>query len=165
MEYEYFESTFEDIYDIWNEGLWHDRVSKIESRSSLSFDLKLWNRYSHIRITKHKKRIWEYKPTFWAVRENEKIIGVNSGCKTNDNTYRSRGLYIFPEKRGQGISRMLLKLTIETAKKEECEVIWTIPRKTALPAYESVGFNKIGGWIDKGKFEYGPNCIAIKQIL
>tara|TARA_B110000114_G_C14952872_1_gene341063 strand:+ start:160 stop:309 length:150 start_codon:yes stop_codon:yes gene_type:complete len=33
-----------------------------------------------------------------------------------------------------------------------------------MTAAESVGFNKIGGWIDEG-FEFGPNCIAIKQIL
>ena len=32
------------------------------------------------------------------------------------------------------------------------------------PAYESVEFNKIGGWIDRG-VEFGPKCIAIKQIL
>ena len=59
---------------------------------------------------------------------------------------------------------MLLELTISTAKKENCLVIWTMPRKSALPAYESVGFRKIGGWIDEG-VEFGPNCIAIKQIL
>jgi len=162
--YEYLQTTFDNIYDLWNEGLWPNRVSKIEDRSALSFDVILWKKYGNISITKQRERIWEYKPTFWVVRENNKIIGVNSGFKTNENIYRSRGLYVIPEKRGQGISRMLLKLTIETAKKEECEVIWTMPRKSALPAYESVGFNKIGGWIDEG-VEFGPNCIAIKQIL
>ena len=59
---------------------------------------------------------------------------------------------------------MLLKLTISTAKKENCAVIWTMPRKDALFAYESVGFQKIGKWIDDG-VEFGPNCIAINQIL
>ena len=162
--YEYLQTTFENIYDLWNEGLWPNRISKIEDRSALSFDVPLWKNYGNVSITKQRERIWEYKPTFWVVREDNEIIGANSGFKTDDRVYRSRGLYVVPEKRGQGISRMLLKLTIETAKKEECGVIWTMPRKSALPAYESVGFNKIGGWIDEG-VEFGPNCIAIKQIL
>ena len=162
--HEYFETTFEDIYDLWNEGLWPCRVSKIEDRSALSFDFNLWRNFQNISITKQRKKIWEYKPTFWAVRQDNKIIGVNSGFKTNVDTYRSRGLYVIPEKRGQGVSNMLLKLTISTAKKENCAVIWTMPRKDALFAYESVGFQKIGKWIDDG-VEFGPNCIAINQIL
>ena len=59
---------------------------------------------------------------------------------------------------------MLLKLTINSAKQEECRIIWTMPRKDSLFAYENVGFRKIGGWIDKG-VEFGPNCIAINEIL
>ena len=97
-------------------------------------------------------------------KTGDKLIGVNSGFKTSNDIYRSRGLYVIPKKRSQGISRMLLKLTIETAKKENCRVIWTMPRQSALIAYESVGFQKVGGWIDD-EFEFGPNCIAIKQIL
>ena len=162
--YEYFETTFEEIYDLWNEGLWTNRVSKIESRSSLSWDARLWGEYGNISITKQKERIWKYEPTFWAARSEGKLIGVNSGFKTNDDLYRSRGLYVSPEHRGMGVSKMLLKLTINSAKQGGCRIIWTMPRKSALPAYESVGFHKIGGWIDEG-VEFGPNCIAINELL
>ena len=161
---EYFETTFDEIYDLWNEGLWPNRVSKIESRSSLSWDARLWEGYGNISITKQKETIWKYEPTFWAARSEGKLIGVNSGFRTNVNIYRSRGLYVNPEYRGEGVSKMLLKLTINSAKQEECRIIWTMPRKSALFSYESVGFRKIGGWIDKG-VEFGPNCIAINQIL
>jgi GNAT superfamily N-acetyltransferase len=162
--YEYFETTFEEIYDLWNEGLWTNRVSKIESRSSLSWDARLWEGYGNISITKQKERIWKYEPTFWAARSGGKLIGVNSGFKTKDDIYRSRGLYVSPEHRGVGVSKMLLKLTINSAKQGGCRIIWTMPRKSALPAYESVGFHKIGGWIDEG-VEFGPNCIAINELL
>ena len=161
---EYSETTFEEIYDLWNEGLWPNRVSKIESRSSLSWDARIWEGYGNISITKQKETIWKYEPTFWAARSEGKLIGVNSGFRTNVNIYRSRGLYVNPEYRGEGVSKMLLKLTINSAKQEECRIIWTMPRKNSLFAYENVGFRKIGGWIDKG-VEFGPNCIAINEIL
>ena len=157
--YEYFETTFEKIYDLWNEGLWPGRVSKIEHMSALK-----WENCGNSKITKDRSIFDKYDPTFWAVREDDEIIGVNSGFRTSDDIYRSRGLYLIPEKRGEGLSRILLKLTIETAKKQECRTIWTMPRKSALVAYESVGFRKIGDWIDEG-VEFGPNCIAIKEIL
>ena len=50
------------------------------------------------------------------------------------------------------------------AKKENCRIVWTMPRKSALFAYENVGFHKIGKWIDEG-VEFGPNCVAINEIL
>ena len=120
--------------------------------------------YGNISITKQKETIWKYEPTFWAARSEGNLIGVNSGFKTNDDIYRSRGLYVSPKYRGEGVSKMLLKLTINSAKQEECRIIWTMPRKDSLFAYENVGFRKIGGWIDKG-VEFGPNCIAINEIL
>lgn len=106
---EYSETTFEEIYDLWNEGLWPNRVSKIESRSSLSWDAELWEGYGNISITKQKDTIWKYEPTFWAAKSDGKLIGVNSGFKTNDNIYRSRGLYVSPEHRGHRVSNMLFK--------------------------------------------------------
>ena len=162
--YEYFETSFEEIYDFWNEGLWPNRISKIEDRSALFLNWDLWKNFGNISITKQRKKIWEYEPTFWAVREENKIVGVNSGFRTDEKVYRSRGLYVTPEKRGAGLSKMLLKLTIATAKKENCRIVWTMHRKSALLANENVGFHKIGKWIDEG-VEFGPNCVAINEIL
>ena len=161
--YEYFETTFEDIYNLWDKGLWPNRVSKIMPMNTLSWTAWYWEDFGKIEVTKDQN-ILLFEPTFWAIRDGKEIIGVNSGFRTNEDIYRSRGLYVKPEKRGKGLSKLLLKLTIETAKKEECRTIWTMPRKSALTAYESVGFRKIGGWIDKG-VEFGPNCIAIIELL
>jgi GNAT superfamily N-acetyltransferase len=162
--YEYFQTTFEKIYDIWDEGLWPGRVSKIEHMSALKWNPGMWEDCCNISVTKDRSIFDKYEPTFWVVREDDDIIGVNSGFRTSDDIYRSRGLYVKPEKRGEGLSKMLLKLTIQTAKIEECRIIWTMPRKDALFAYESVGFRKIGGWINK-TVEFGPNCIAINELL
>jgi hypothetical protein len=39
-----------------------------------------------------------------------------------------------------------------------------MPRKTALLAYNKVGFKMIGDWFDEG-VEFGPNCLAIMKLL
>ena len=62
--------TFEDIYDTWDKKLWPNRVSKIESRSSLFWDARLWEGYGNISISKQKKKIWQYEPTFFCIRDN-----------------------------------------------------------------------------------------------
>ena len=69
VEYDYFETTFENIYDLWSEGLWPGRVSKIEDRSALSFNYNMWENYKNISITKQRKLIWENEPTFWAAKQ------------------------------------------------------------------------------------------------
>ena len=128
----------------------------------MDIDLKLFNKvvFEFLKTTDYPIGKLDEFPLI----ENDEIIGVNSGFRTSDDIYRSRGLYLIPEKRGEGLSNMLLKLTIQTAKQQECKIIWTMPRKDALFAYESVGFRKIGGWIDK-TVEFGPNCIAINELL
>ena len=40
--------------------------------------------------------------------------------------------------------------------------MWTVPRKSAMPAYQSVGFVQQSDWFDDGQF--GPNCIASKYL-
>ena len=41
VEYDYLETTFENIYDLWSEGLWPGRISKIEDRSALSLNYNI----------------------------------------------------------------------------------------------------------------------------
>ena len=157
-------NTFEDILPYWTNELWVGRVSKIEHMSSLKWNSYLWFMHGNVEITKDHSIFDKYTPTFFNVKVGDEIIGVNSGFKTDDKIYRSRGLWVKPEHRGNGHSKTLLKQTIEQGRKEGCTYIWTMPRKTALPAYESVGFNKIGGWIDE-KVEFGPNCIAMRKLI
>ena len=58
----------------------------------------------------------------------------------------------------------LEKKAILQGKKEECHWIWSLPRKTALPAYTRVGFKKRGKWLDKD-VEFGPNCLVTRQLI
>ena len=70
--------TFEDVLPIWNNDLWPNRISKIESRSALFWDVNEWTNFNNVSIIKKRKEIWEYEPTFFCIRDNNKIIGVNS---------------------------------------------------------------------------------------
>ena len=150
-------SSFEEIYPTWNDKLWPGRISKIESMSSLYWCFPN-------KIIKDGSIFEKYSPIFWVVKDNEKIIGVNSGFRTDKKVYRSRGLWVDPAYRRQGISQILLKQAILQGKKEECHWIWSMPRKSALPAYQKIGFKKRGKWLYEG-VEFGPNCLSTRQII
>ena len=156
-------SSFEEIYPIWHDKLWLGRISKIEPMSSLCWQLPN-------KIVKDSSIFESYSPTFWvvrdnwAVKDNKKIIGVNSGFRTDEKVYRSRGLYVDSAYRRQGISQILLRQAILQGKKEKCHWIWSMPRKSALPSYQKIGFKKKGKWLDEG-VEFGPNCLTTRQII
>ena len=156
--------TFDDVLPIWNKKLWPNRVSKIESRSALYWDVRQWIRFCNVSITKKQKEILKYEPTFFCIRDNNKIIGVNSGFKTEYKVHRSRGLYVNNLYRNQGLAQILLGSVVEQDKREECSWIWSLPRKTALPVYNKSGFIKVGDWIEEG-VEFGPNCLAVLKLL
>ena len=71
---------------------------------------------------------------------------------------------MYRDYRGQGLSAILLRQAILQGKKEQCHWIWSLPRKTALSAYQRVGFKKRGKWLDK-EVEFGPNCLATRQLI
>ena len=91
-------------------------------------------------------------------------MGVNSGFRTEEKVYRSRGLYVDLEYRCQGLSQILLREAMNQGKREDCHWIWSMPRKTALPAYQKIGFKKRGKWLEEG-VEFGSNCLATRQII
>ena len=157
INYECVVSTFEEIYDIWHDQLWPGRISKIESMSSL-----YWK--SPRTIIKDKTIFEKYTPSFWVIKHGDEIVGVNSGFKTEETIYRSRGLYVYPDYRGQGLSAILLRQAILQGKKEGCHWIWSMPRKAALPVYQRVGFKKRGKWLEE-EVEFGPNCLATRQLI
>lgn len=99
-------------------------------------------------------------PTFFGAFDGDNIIGVNSGYPI-DNQYRSRGLYVLPEYRRQGVAQMLLYATQEQGRKEKKKILWSMPRKEALPAYLKFGFRKVSGFSDR---EFGQNCFVVKTI-
>jgi len=145
--------TFDEIYPIWKNDLWPDRVSAIEPLNCMMF-MGGWD--SSVEQ--------KYKPVFFAYIDNGKILGVNSGFQTSEYTFRSRGIWVYPEHRSKGIAKHLLDAVVNYAKEETSAcIIWSIPRKTAFKAYEAVGFSRIGPWFDK-EMEFGPNCYAYMEI-
>ena len=151
------ESTFEEVYPIWNEKLWPERISKIESMSSL-----YWRAPRD--IIKDSSIFEKYIPTFFAIKEDNQIVGVNSGFRTDERIYRSRGVWVKEEYRSKGYGQVLLMQAIIQGKKENCHLIWSMPRKSALKTYVKVGFKKRGKWIDDG-VEFGPNCLVTRQLI
>jgi len=126
---------FDTAKEIWQTHLWPNRQSQIEPSSALCY---LTGKYNLENIT--------YEPTFFAYMMDNRIVGVNSGHRTVNSGYRSRGLYVFEEYRGKGIATKLLQSTIEQARKEQCIFIWSLPRHSAWPTYQRVGFELDTAW-------------------
>ena len=147
--------TFETICHIWQKHLWQNRVSPIETHSAMTwpydgnpieFDMDIFN----------------YNPSFFGVITNGRIVGVNSGHRTKDNIYRSRGIWVDPAFRKTGVAQLLFEMTEEQAMSEGCEMIWSIPRKTALPAYTKFGFMTVGDYF--GTETSDANIYVLKRI-
>jgi len=132
--------SFEQISDIWKEHLWPNRVSPIETHSAMT-----WPYQSN--PEEYDMNIFNYPALFFGVISDYKIIGVNSGHRTTDQQYRSRGIWVNPDHRRKGVSQMLFEATKDQAISEGCRMIWSIPRKTALPAYTKFGFETVGDYI------------------
>ncbi len=141
--------TFQEILPIWQDKLWPNRVSKIETHSAMTWP------YTHP-VQPYSMDVFNYPATFFGIFDQDKLVAVNSGHLTTQQEYRSRGLWVDPDYRGMGLAQIILLATINEAKKEGASMIWSIPRLTALPAYERVGFKTVGDRVDEG-VEFGPN--------
>ena len=132
--------SFEQISDIWQNKLWPNRTSAIETHSAMTWPFEG-------NPEQYDMNVFNYPATFWGVYIDNKLVGVNSGHKTTDTQYRSRGIWVDPEYRKQGIAQNLFLLTKHQAQIEKCEMLWSIPRKIALPAYTKFGFETVGDYI------------------
>ena len=99
------EITFEEILPFWKK-LWYPKED-IQKRSGT----RLLYGFNRSVITNNKIEV-----TYFGAEVDGKIVGVNSGYILTG--YRSRGLYVLPEYRRNGISQILLKATEEDAKKK-----------------------------------------------
>ena len=144
--------AYEEILEIWTNHLWPDRKSKIESNSAMVF------------LGGYDMKNMATTPSFFGFVENGKIIGVNSGHKCSDNSYRFRGVFVFPEHRNKGVGFNLIRGVIEQAKKENCDFIWGFPRKTSwdLGIYKKAGFELCSKWIPS---ETSANNAYCKLVL
>ena len=132
--------NFEKIKSIWQTKLWPNRTSAIETHSAMTWPFE--GNPDPINMD-----IFNYPATFWGAYLDNKLVGVNSGHKTTDKQYRSRGVWVDPEYRKRSLAQMLFLMTAHQAKVEGCEMLWSIPRKTALPAYTKFGFETVGDFI------------------
>jgi GNAT superfamily N-acetyltransferase len=128
------EITFDEIYKIWRNNLWPNRNSPIESNSAMIF------------LGGYTMDNMHTQPTHFGYFVNDVLVGVNSGHKCADNSYRSRGVYVFPEFRQQGIGKKLLVASIQKAIQEQCLFAWSYPKKTSWNTYVSAGYNLASDW-------------------
>lgn len=143
---------FDTVKTVWLENLWRDRTD-VKPVSSMVYN----------NLDVHDMSIYHtYTPTFWAVYDDNKIIAVNSGFRTEDELYRSRGIWVDYNYRGQSISKLLFSALENQAKLEGCLHMWSYPRKEAFPAYERYGFVRTSEWIEGNK--YGTNCYVLKNV-
>jgi GNAT superfamily N-acetyltransferase len=140
-----------DILPIWQQELWPERKSPIQPVSAMclgrTYDM------NNMLTT----------PTFFGFVKNDRILGVNSGHSCpGSNSYRSRGLWVNPRYRGQGIGQSLLQAAIEQGRKEGRTTVWSYPRKSSWPTYAAVGFKLESDWGPSETSDQNAYC-AIRQ--
>ena len=134
-----------DIQKIWCEQLWPNR-NDIEPQSAMLYK------------EGHDLKNFLFSPTFYGYYVDDQLVGVNSGHRCCDGSYRSRGLFVFPQYRNKGIATLLLKETINQSIKEGTSFIWSYPRKDSWRSYEKAGFTLSTDWY---KTETGYNAFCI----
>lgn len=143
-------TNFNVVYPIWRDKLWKGRRSKITPSSPIDY------------LGEFNYDIMKTYPIFLACYHNNKVVGVNSLLGTSNTYCRSRGIYIEEEQRLKGIGKAIMDTTIEIADSLCYEIIWSMPRKEALPFYLKCGFQQTTDFDDQ--YEFGPNCFVVKKI-
>jgi len=143
-------SNFDEIETYWYLYLWPQQ-EKIKSMSSMTYlggyDIQIYKKY---------------KPSFFVFEVEEEIIAVNSCHKSSDDEMRSRGLWVKPEYRKQGITYKLFEAIFNEALLQQCKFVWSIPRKTAFAAYQANGFIKTSNWFKTETSN--ANCYVRKTL-
>jgi len=138
--------SWPEIHKIWNTELWPNRTSAIEPNSAMlylnGYDISNMNQPA------------SFFGFFW----NNQLVGVNSGHKCSDGSYRSRGLWVNKQYRKQGIGTKLLFATIGQAKLESSVFVWSFPRQTSWATYKRAGFNLTSDWQPSETSEANAYC-------
>ncbi|MBX2988530.1 MAG: GNAT family N-acetyltransferase [Bdellovibrionaceae bacterium] len=141
--------AYEEIFPVWRNHLWPERQDPIESMSAMTFPSG---------IDAGVMRL--YKPSFFGIRHQGKLIAVNSGHLTSKFDYRSRGLYVDPEFRNQGLAQKLLDAAARQGASEGAILMWSYPRRSALFSYLNFGFLE-----SDISPESETNCYVWKRIV
>ena len=154
------EINFKEIKEVWEKELWPNKKNGVAKANEWT-----WH-WLQKELGKDKQMAKDAEPTFVGIRSNKELVAVNSCYHSNSkgifNYWRSRGLWVHPNFRGQKYSSTILTWCLEHAKLKGGHWMWTVPRQSAMPAYKSVGFTQESDWFDDGQF--GPNCIASKYL-
>jgi GNAT superfamily N-acetyltransferase len=141
---------FEDIIPGW-EKLWPGR--EYDPYSSMlrlgGYDPRIRDEYPYTCIAAYD---WDNKG---------KLVGVQLGHKSAKRDYRTRGLWVDPNSRGQGIAQMLFERMEMYAKTQAARYLWSFPRLSSLPAYMKAGYEPYG---EPVKAEYEQNVKAQKDL-
>jgi len=166
--YEIEEISWKEIKKVWEQHLWPEKKGGVKQTNNWKLTL---TPYSFTTIIKEGENPIKTNPYFFGIRVGGELVCVNSCFMTSsshpfsykeDSYWRSRGLWTSPNHRRKGLSFKILTHTVEFVSKHDATWLWTVPRESALPAYEKVGFVKKSDWFDDG--QYGPNCIASKYL-
>jgi len=141
---------WDTILPIWRDHLWKGRLTVIKPTNGLKF------------MGGYDNRVEEYSPIFVGAFLGDKLVGVNSGHATSKSEYRSRGIYVFPNYRGRGLSQQLFQGVEDQAKIEKKTILWSMPRASSVRSYEKFGFKIVSDYFDN--MEFGPNCYVVKEI-
>lgn len=138
--------SWPDIQQIWRNHLWPGRVSDITANSAMVF------------LGGYNSKNMEYPASFWAYVLDDKIVAVNAGHMCADNSYRSRGLWVDTEHRGQGLGQGLLTATISQARQQQASFCWSLPRKTSWSTYQAAGFQLASEWFSTETSNQNAYC-------
>jgi len=161
------EIKWEEIKEVWESELWPDKKGGVKSVNNWTWFHPSISLSQDKGIEKNEFGI----PYFFGIKIDNVLVCVNSCFKTssdhpfdykNVSYWRSRGLWTSPKYRKLGLASEILNHTTKFVGKKKASRLWTVPRQSALSAYEQVGFVKIGDWFEYG--QYGPNCIASKYL-
>ena len=135
---------WDSIYKVWRKNLWPDRSTPIESHSAMLY------------LGGHDIGNFNYRVFFLGCYKDGKLIGVNSGHKCSDGSYRSRGLWVDPAHRGEGIGQAILRQTLEF--RGNSTFVWSYPRQSSWSTYEKVGFSLTSDWQPSETSEANAYC-------
>lgn len=134
--------------DLWHKFLWKDREDPIRPMSSMTFeggtDMSIYEKY---------------QPFFWGLFAQDRLIGCNSTHQTGPTEMRSRGLYIHPEHRLRGGTKLLFNAAENHAVELGVTSLWSYPKKEVLAVYQKSGFHFIRDSLQS------PNHCYVRKTL
>ena len=128
------------ISDIWSNQLWPNRDSPIETHSAM-----VWPYGDNPDV--YSMEVFGYEVKFIGAFDHDKLIAVNSGHLTSTTEYRCRGLWVNPEHRRQGIAHTMFALLENHALIQGANLMWSLPRQSALTSYVLYGFRPQGDFL------------------